>query len=490
MVARKIVLVVAVVITIASFCRVFCVAKDHLAAPFDLTFESPNLCTIQSIQKGKNIYDPAMYEDLPFILTIYTPAYHYLVASLPQHPTNRFFTGRIVAMVFMLLASLCLFFPHRPQEKILFSILAIGCFFLIHEIISHTAFLRNDSMALFFSAAAVICAERARKKPGQIVLVSILACLAFTSKQSFLAAPATCFLYFLMNHRKDALIFGLSCLLLFATFSIFAHLHWGHGFWFSVFVAPRNPFIWENFVSNWLRMLHQPFFVFLLLLTTASVIHGSFLKKSKTTIDSPYLAYFLLSSLILVITLGKEGGNVNYFFEPMLASLLWLVFLIKKRYTHARSSVVLIVIGLLGISVALEFVVAKRSDYSFTTREKSVRMVARIEQAKNDIRTLQRGDHLKTLNLAWAGFAFEMQEDPIMNDLFLYSILWNTNVLSGKPLMKHIIAQYFDVIVLRKDQYQKRKLETPYDYLIGTVLTCYELAKTGEYCYCTPKHIS
>jgi hypothetical protein len=398
MVARKIVFVVAVVTTVASFCRVFCVAKDHLAAPFDLTFESPNLCTIQSIQKGKNIYDPAMYEDLPFILTIYTPAYHYLVASLPQHPTNRFFTGRIVAMVFMILASLCLFFPYKPQEKIVFSILAIGCFFLIHETISHTAFLRNDSMALFFSAAAVICAERARKKPGQIVFVSILACLAFTSKQSFLAAPASCFLYFLVNHRKDALIFGLACLLLFATFFIFAHLHWGNGFWFSVFVAPRNPFIWQNFVANWLRMLHQPFFVFLLLLTTASVIHCPFSKKSKAAIDSPYLAYFLLSSLILVITLGKEGGNVNYFFEPMLASLLWLVFLIKKHYTHARSSVVLVVMGLLGISVALEFVLAKRSDYSFTTREKTLRMVTQIDQVKGEIRALQP-DNRKTLNL-------------------------------------------------------------------------------------------
>jgi hypothetical protein len=489
MVARKIVFVVAVVITVVSFCRMFCVTKDHLSAPFDLTFESPNLCTIQSIQKGKNIYDPAMYEDLPFILTIYTPAYHYLVASLPQHPTNRFFTGRIVAMVFMILASLCLFFPYKPQEKIVFSILAIGCFFLIHEIISHTAFLRNDSMALFFSAAAVICAERARKKPGQIVLVSILACLAFTSKQSFLAAPASCFLFFLINHRKDALIFGLAYLLLFATFSIFAHLHWGHGFWFSVFVAPRNPFVWENFVANWLGMLHQPFFVFLLLLITASVIHCSFLKKSKMTIDSPYLAYFLLSSLILVITLGKEGGNVNYFFEPILASLLWLVFLIKKSYARARSSVVLIVIGLLGISVALEFVLTKRSDYSFTTQEKTSRMVTQIDQVKGEIRALQP-DNRKTLNLVWAGYTFEMQEDPIMNDLFLYSILWNTNVLSGKPLMKHIIAQHFDLIVLRKDQCLKTTLATPYDYLIGTVLACYELAKVGQYCYFTPRHIS
>jgi len=490
MVARKIVFIVAVVISVASLCRVFCVAKDHLAAPFDLTFESPNLCTVQSIQKGRNIYDPAMYEDLPFILTIYTPAYHYLVASLPQNSNNRFFTGRIVAMAFMILASFCLFLPYNPQDKIMLSVLAMAGFFLIREVVSHTAFLRNDSMALFFSAAAVACAERATNRPWQIIIVSILVFLAFASKQTFLAATTSCFIYFLIKHKKDALIYGISCLMLFGIFAILAHSYWGTGFWFSVFVAPRNPFIWQNFVENWLRMLRQPFFVFFLLSITATIVHLSCLRKWRATIDSPYLAYFLFSSLILVITLGKEGGNVNYFFEPILAGLLWLVFFTKKHYQDARPSLVLVIAGLLAISVALDFALARRSDYSFTTREKSVRMVARIEQVKNDIRTLQRGDHLKTLNLAWAGFVFEIQEDPIMNDLFLYSILWNTNVLSGKPLMKHIIAQYFDVIVLRKDQYQKRKLETPYDYLIGTVLACYELAKTGQYCYCTPKHIS
>jgi signal peptidase I len=116
-------------------------------------------------------------------------------------------------------------------------------------------------------------------------------------------------------------------------------------------------------------------------------------------------------------------------------------------------------------------------------------MITHTHQVKSEIKALQP-DNRKTLNLAQAGLAFEIQADPIMNDLFLYSILWNTGVLSGKPLMKRIIAQYFDVIVLRKDQYLRKKLETPYDYLIGTVLTCYELARVGQYCYCTPKHIS
>ena len=52
-------------------------------APFDLVYETPNLSTIMLIKEGINPYDPAVYDALPFVITPYTPLYHYLVASLP-----------------------------------------------------------------------------------------------------------------------------------------------------------------------------------------------------------------------------------------------------------------------------------------------------------------------------------------------------------------------------------------------------------------------
>ena len=126
-------------------------ARDQLSAPFDLTFETPNLCTVQSIQEGKHIYDPATYKDIPFILTIYTPAYHYLVSWLPKHPDNRFFTGRIVAMVFMILASCCLFFPQDLNKDLGFSaedraenirrVAEVGKLFVGAGVITVTAFI-------------------------------------------------------------------------------------------------------------------------------------------------------------------------------------------------------------------------------------------------------------------------------------------------------------------------------------------------------------
>jgi hypothetical protein len=77
-----------------------------------------------------------------------------------------------------------------------------------------------------------------------------------------------------------------------------------------------------------------------------------------------------------------------------------------------------------------------------------------------------------------------------MNDLFLYSILWNTEVLNVQSIIDNIIDQDFDIIILRKDQYRKKILETPYDYLIGTVLVCYQLRQANNYYYLTPRSVS
>lgn len=486
---RRVILALIFVVTLASLSRVLLVARDQLSAPFDLTFETPNLCTVQSIQQGKHIYDPATYQDIPFILTIYTPAYHYLVSWLPKHPNNRFFTGRIVAMVFMILASGCLFFPQDLKKDLGFSILALACFFLIHDIVSHTVFLRNDSMALFFSAAAVVCAEKAIKRRWQIVTASILGFTAFVSKQSFLAATASCFVYLFLKDRRDALFFGLLSLFLCTAFLLFAQFHWGQGFWFSVFVAPRNPFILDNFIENWLHMLKQPVFVFMLLATSVTLSHLVIARKWNLILDGPYLIYLLLAAIVLLSTVGKEGGNVNYFFEPVLASLLWLVFYVKKAYPQNKPSLVLVMLVLVGLSASLEFAFAKRSDYSFTNPQRTSKMEKYIAHVKGEVFGLQPSSS-KVLNLAWAGLTFELQDDPVMNDLYLYSILWNTGVLSHKPLMKRIVNQDFDVIVLREDQHHKRTCCAPYDYLIGSVLANYQLRKTGTYHYYTPRQMS
>lgn len=483
---KRLLLIMSLAIAIVSASRMFLVAKDQLSAPFDIADESPQLSTIRVIQRGENIYDPVIYNEPPFILTMYTPAYHYLVASLPEDPSNRFFTGRMVATIFMISASFCLLFPRRLTQNVTFAILAMACFFLIHEVASDTVRLRNDSAALFFSAVAVILAERANKKPWGIVLVALVSFIAFTCKQSYLAATASCLLYFILRRRCDALSFCVSLLCLFIGWGLFSWFFWGDGYWFSIFVAPRNPIFLEVFSENWARILRQPFFVFLLLLTLSTTFYVLYKERWKAIKESPFLIYFFVSGMVLIVTLGKVGSGVNCFFEPVLAGLLWMVFLAKRINMDNIPRGILIILSLLIVCVVLEIKMAERSDYSLTTREDSIAMVEYIRQVKEEIREVmpQRGE---ILNLALGQLAFELQKDPVLNDPILYSILWETGVLNINQLIACVVDQKFGVIMLGNDLHTKNVLKTQRDYLDRAILAFYEKKKVGRCYYFSPK---
>ncbi len=73
-----------VTITSIFLFRILIVVSDQLSAPFDLLCEIPNLSTVKLIKDGRNPYDPNIYSNAPFIITIYTPFYHYIVSNLPM----------------------------------------------------------------------------------------------------------------------------------------------------------------------------------------------------------------------------------------------------------------------------------------------------------------------------------------------------------------------------------------------------------------------
>jgi len=170
-------------------------------------------------------------------------------------------------------------------------------------------------------------------------------------------------------------------------------------------------------------------------------------------------------------------------------SLFWLVFLTKRIYSAKTSTFFLVLLGLLSISLVVEFAFAKRPDYSFTKSENDLGMVRYSDQVKREIRDFRPGNR-KILNLVCSQFIFEFQQDAVMNDLYPYKILWNSGVLSVKPMLNKIKERYSDLIVLREDQYPNREVERPSDSLIQSVFVYCRLNKVGRYFYFTPRPTS
>jgi hypothetical protein len=445
----------AVLIALLSLARVVDVASVQLAAPFDLLYETPNLRTIQLLQQGRNIYDPTVYADAPFWITVYTPLYHYLVAALPSSMDNPFLAGRWVALCFMLLSALTVFVVGRRTLWV--SVLAFALFFLTDPVVSNTAFLKNDSMGLLFSVSAVLCIARWRTSAWWVVASAVLCVAAFFSKQYFIAAPVACFLFLATKDWKKAVLFGVAGAGLLAALLAAAMLYWGSGFWFSVFGALRNPLTYGHFQDQWVIMLHQPVFVFLLVTAFAAMLW-----RWRRLLDAPFALYVLVSGAVVVALVGKEGSSTNYFFELTLASLLWLVFVCQDLpAAPSRRTVLLATIALLGC-VAAQLATTQMSEISFTSRPAASEYANWTTMASNAIRQSSGTENPKILNLSRAKFSYLPPPGEIsVNDPGLYWLLWESGGLSTQSLIRSIQERKFDGVLAPRGFLSLADAQTP-----------------------------
>jgi hypothetical protein len=458
------------------------VISHQLIAPFDLIYETPNLSTIKLIQAGKNPYNPEIYSNVPFIITIYTPLYHYITAGLPLHYANPFLLGRIVSMMSMLLAASVLFlvFPRDKGSLIFVSFLAFATYFSFWPVISNTAFLKNDPLALFLSVFAVALAFNLRNQDWAPVLVAFLSILAIMAKQSYVSAAGSCLLYYLASNRRYCTRFIVSMLLFSMLIAVMATSYWGPGFWFSTVHALRQAVTFQQGYLVVRMMLRQPMFVFLLILTALSIWLSVKGHGAKVFHDSPYLIYVLFSGTILFLTVGKTGSSTNYFFEFLIAQLMWAVYAAGKNFLiYPRkpllSLILLAFIFFSGVDVSC----SKRLDYSFVDETIIAQRDSYYKKVKNDIKSLGVSNP-SILNLFTHMHTYSITDRAHLNDPYLYMLLWKDGVLDSASLDQSISDNYFDVIMLPSRIGPTSELMAPFDKIIARIFERYKLGLTGS----------
>jgi hypothetical protein len=204
--ARVLVALAALVVAGLSAGRAVPVSRDQLSAPFDIQYETPNLRTIELVRAGRSPYAPEVYAQPPFWITLYTPLYHGVVASLPADASNPYFTGRAVGLVCTLIAALAMAWAGRASPWS--ALLLVGAFFLVRPVTQNAALLKNDTLGLACSVLAVLAGWRAPRSTTWIAVSATLSVLAIASKQSFLAAPAAIEVYLWLRDRRSSLVFA------------------------------------------------------------------------------------------------------------------------------------------------------------------------------------------------------------------------------------------------------------------------------------------
>jgi hypothetical protein len=264
---------------------------------------------------------------LPLTVTAYTPVYYFLVGWLQQLTGDHGYTvGRLVSVAAVLVsAGLLAWSVHRVAGgRWYIGLLAAG-FFLTQNltVLLWAPVNRVDPLALCFTLAGLALATSRRT-----TLAALPLALAVLTKQSYLAAPL-CVLVTLWPRRRSILALGAVFLAgVLACLAVGAWLTDGALLWHTV-VANANPLDFQYFAA----MLGAFLQFNALPLVAATALFG----VSARAPERLWRAYFLVSGLEALATIGKLGASSNYWLELTAATAV-LIGILAARLTEAADA--------------------------------------------------------------------------------------------------------------------------------------------------------
>jgi hypothetical protein len=220
---------------------------------------------------------------------------------------------------------------------------------------------------------------------------------------------------------------------------------------------------------------------------------------------SPYLLYAGTSLALCAATVGKIGGATNYLLEPWLALLMWSVYAL--RYAPGRAPhrpIALVAATILALACVADLATARTLQYSWVDPETFDKRTTYYAMLREEVESLGfdnpsvlsffiRDDN-RNLLIFGQSKTYMITDQASLNDPFLYSLLWEDDILEIEPLVGAIKARWFDLILIPKNLRQfftRGALPHPYKRLLRNVRANYRLGLAGHihHYYVRPDHV-
>jgi len=187
--------------------------------------------------------------------------------------------------------------------------------------------MRPDLPAACLGIAAVALAtSRGTSRMSIPALVLVLAC--FYTKQSSVAAGGSICLYLLFTNRRLALRYGAAFVATGLGIAALLQLASNGQFFFHTVTANANPFFWRQ-MGHFAGRFASQHPVELILV---AVLLGRQLRARRLTLPATYV----LCSLLLTVSTGKQGAHMQYFIEPLGAMYLLATHELEWRKVRDR----------------------------------------------------------------------------------------------------------------------------------------------------------
>jgi hypothetical protein len=279
---------------------------------------------------------PRMYgaiDHLPFIVFHYPPVYHLASRAVMALGVDPLAAGRIVSLAAtaIIAVSIAWLVAAGLAGRVGRFALLVGAVTAALLPLSFSPvemwldLMRVDMLAVALAFLGVVFAVRAERQPAWLALAMTAFVLSIYTRQTELAAPVSALAGLLLVRPRAAILAGIGGAVL--GLVALALLEWLTAGGFLRHIISYNINSW-SFTLLMTRLRYQASYAVLLALAVVGLTvlwlrrgDPTLRQSAETTQHSvvvPIISVWLLLSLVmLVVTVGKTGSNVNYFIEPM-----------------------------------------------------------------------------------------------------------------------------------------------------------------------------
>ena len=394
------------------------------------------------------VHSGYIYPDInrpPYLVTLYGPL-TYVILGIPYRlaqvagVTPQLFVrlsiiGAIcldVLLIFLIVRRL-----HGPRPVAwLCALFAVSAF----PMASWTTQIRGDFLALGLSLLSVylflFTNGRSRAVGG-----AICAGIALLFKQTFLAAPVAIIGWLIYKRRfKEAVYWATGCAL--TVVLGYAIAWWREPLMLQHITAIGRPTLeYRGAVSILWNALSQPVVPF-------AAIGGFLALRKRTPEGLLVLIYCVVAWLAAILTIPQVGGNINYFWEPLLASaVLAGPGLCELQRKASRTPI--LVTAMLFILLARSFIPVLRQDLVYVRNAYRYVSDYQLHKARwESLMSVVSGRRL----LSTIPALTSQSTIPEMPDPFLNSVLERQGRWSARPVVARIDAGVYDLIVIGKGE--------------------------------------
>jgi hypothetical protein len=362
-------------------------ARAVLAYPFGVDYGEGIVW-----QQALLIPGPRMYgsiDHLPFLVFHYPPVYHLASPAVMAFGVDPLAAGRIVSLAAtaVIAISIAWLVAAELAGRVGRSAVLIGALtgallpLSLGPVETWFDRMRVDMLAVALAFVGVAFVVRSERQPAWLALAMPAFVLSIYTRQTELAAPASALLVLLLVRPRATILAGIGGAVL--GLSALAWLEWVTAGGFLRHVITYNINTW-TFALLLTRLRFQVSYAVLLALAVNGLAVLWLRRRDETlprgaeasryTIVLPTITVWLLLSLIMMVaTVGKNGSDVNYFIEPMCVCAVAVGLLIGLCWQAVAGSPgrrdMALRLGLIFATVALVGVMAKRRPVCYAVRD-------------------------------------------------------------------------------------------------------------------------